>query len=183
MKALSGLLVGILVLLLVVPLPVFPGEVSEPPGDNTDPRISAISVAPALTPAPPSLVRNPQLVVRTTVTPQATGVLILESVPSGASVYIDGTLRGTTPLTLRAIATGVHPISFTLTGYQNYTTKATVTAGAVATSSATLAPVITATITPSVSFPAAGVIPVPVTTIPVDNGHRQPLPLRPSFPW
>ena len=102
--------------------------------------------------------------MRTTVTPQATGVLILESVPSGASVYVDGTLRGTTPLTLRAITTGVHPISFTLTGYQNYTTKATVTAGAVATSSATLAPVITATITPLVSSPAAGVIPVPVTT-------------------
>ncbi len=126
--------------------------------------ISALSAAPALTTAPPSLVRNPQLVVRTIVTPQATGVLILESVPSGASVYVDDTLRGTTPLTLRAITTGVHPISFTLTGYQNYTTKATVTAGAVATSSATLAPVITATSTPSVSTPAAGVIPVPVTT-------------------
>ena len=164
MKELSGLLIGTLVLLLFVPFPVFAGEVSGSPGGDTDPSISAVSAAPALTTAPPSLVRNPQLVVRTTVTPQATGVLILESVPSGALVYVDGTLRGITPLTLRTIATGVHPISFTLTGYLNYTTKATVTAGAVATSSATLAPVITTTITPSVSSPAAGAIPIPVTT-------------------
>jgi len=164
MKELSCLLIGTLVLLLSLPVPVFAVEIPTSPCGVPDQRISALSAAPALTTAPPSLVRNPQLVVKTTVTPQAIGVLILESIPSGASVYIDGTLRGTTPLTLRAIATGVHPISFTLTGYQNYTTKATVTAGAVSRSSATLAPVITATMTPPVSSPVGGVIPIPVTT-------------------
>ncbi len=164
MKELSGLLIVTLVLLLLLPVPVLAVEVSGPSGGVPDPWIRAISVAPARTTAPPSLIRNPQLVVRTTVTLQAAGVLILESVPSGASVYIDGTLKGTTPLTLRTIPTGGHQISFTLTGFQNYTTKATVTAGAVVTSSATLVPVITATISPSVSSPVSGAIPIPVTT-------------------
>jgi Zn-dependent protease len=164
MKELSRLFIGTLVLLLLLPVPVFAGEISMPPGGIPDPRINAMSIAPAVTTAPPLLIKNPQLVVKTNGTLQASGVLILESVPSGASVYVDGTLKGTTPLTLRPIPTGVHPISFTLPGYHDYSTKATVTAGAVVTSSATLVPVITATITPVVSSPVSGAIPVTVPT-------------------
>ena len=107
-------------------------------------------INPVITTAPPSVIINPR-VVRTIITPQTTGVLILESVPTHASVYIDSTLKGTTPLTLRTITTGSHEVSFRLAGYQNYTTKVTVTAGAVATVSGMLSPMITETVSRTVS--------------------------------
>ena len=90
--------------------------------------------------------------MRTIITPRTTGVLILESVPTNASVYVDNTLKGTTPLTLRTITTGSHEVSFRLTGYKNYTTKVTVTTGAVATVSEMLSPIITETVSGTVAF-------------------------------
>ena len=132
---------------------------------------------------------NNSSVVRTIITPQTTGVLILESVPTHASVYIDIPLKGTTPLTLRTITTGSHEVSFRLAGYQNYTTKVTVTAGAVATVSGTLSPTITETVSrtvsPSVSVKSTvtrpqGTIttPPPVTTVspPVNRERSRPPP-------
>ena len=119
-------------------------------GSVPDPSISSMSINPVITTAPPSVIINPR-VVRTIITPQTTGVLILESVPTNASVYIDSTLKGTTPLTLRTITTGSHEVSFRLAGYQNYTTKVTVTAGAVATVSGMLSPIITETVSRTVS--------------------------------
>jgi Zn-dependent protease len=163
MKELSGLCITILIILFLLPVPAYAGDISGHAVSVPDPWISAQSVNPALTTAPPSVIINPRVVVRTTVTPQATGVLILESVPTNASVYVDGTLKGTTPLTLRATATGVHEVSYNLAGYQNYTTKVTVTAGAMATSVGTLSPVITQTITRTVSPAVSGTILVTVT--------------------
>ena len=152
MKALSGLLIGTLVLLLLLPVQVIAGDASGPPGTIQDPSIRAIYINPVITTAPPSVIINPRVViVRTTVTSQATGVLILESVPTNASVYVDSTLKGTTPLTLRTITTGSHEVSFRLAGYQNYTTKVTVTAGAVATLSGMLLPIVTETVSRTVS--------------------------------
>ena len=163
MKEHSGLFIIILVILFLLPVPVFAGNISGPAASVPDPWISARSVNPALTTTPPSVIISPREVVRTTVIPQATGVLILESVPANASVYVDGTLKGTTPLILRATATGVHGVSFSLAGYQNYTTKITVTEGAMATLVGTLSPVITQTITQTVSTTVSGTIPVTVT--------------------
>ena len=181
MKELSGLLIGtLLLLLLLLPVPVFAGDISGPAGSVPDPCISAISIIPVVTTTPPSLVRNPTVVVRTIVTPQATGILILESVPTGASVYVDGTLKGATPLTIRTIVTGVHVVTFTMTGYGDYTTKVTVTAGAVSRSVGTLVPVTTETVTVTVSPPVSvttlvtatvtsgtGITPPPGTTVPI----------------
>ena len=76
-----------------------------------DPSVCALSINPVITPAPTSVIINPRI-VRTIITPQATGVVIFESVPTNASVYIDGTLKGTTPLTLRTITTGSHEVVF-----------------------------------------------------------------------
>jgi Zn-dependent protease len=178
MKELSGLLIGTLVLLLLLPVPVFAGDISGPAGSVPDPCISAISIIPVVTTTPQSLVRNPTVVVRTIVTQQANGILILESVPTGASVYVDGTLKGTTPLTIRTIVTGVHVVTFNMTGYVDYTTKVTVAAGAVARSVGTLVPVtteaVTTTVSPSVSVTTRvtvtsgmGITTPPNTTIPV----------------
>ena len=155
MKELKGLLIGIVLLLLLLPVPVFAGDIPGPAGGISDPRINALSINPVITTAPPPVIINPR-VVRTIITPQVTGVLVLESVPTHASVYIDGTLKGTTPLTLRTIATGIHEVTFSLSGYQNYTTKVTVTASAAATSYATLSPVITDTVTRTVSPSVSG---------------------------
>ena len=173
MKKPSGLLICSLILLLFLPVPVLSGEITGPKGSVPDPSISSMLINPAITTAPPSVIINPR-VVRTIITPQTTGVLILESVPTHASVYIDSTLKGTTPLTLRTITTGSHEVSFRLAGYQNYTTKVTVTAGAVATVSGMLSPIITETVSrtvsPSVSVTSTvtqGTItpPPPVTTV------------------
>ncbi|MFA5348320.1 MAG: PEGA domain-containing protein, partial [Methanoregula sp.] len=190
MKERSALITGIVVLLLLLPVPVPARDTSGPAGSVPGPWIGALSVGPVLTTAPQSLVRNPPLVVRTNVTPQVTGILILESVPTGASVYVDGSLEGTTPLTIRTIATGVHAVSFTLAGYQDYTTKVTVSSGAVARSVGTLVPVTTVPVTSTVatsvspSAPATTVVTVtremvtlipPVTTVslPVTQATQQ----------
>lgn len=52
--------------------------------------------------------------------PQACGVLILNSEPSGAEITIDGQLRGATPATVETICSGNHTFSLSLTGYQDY---------------------------------------------------------------
>jgi hypothetical protein len=162
MKELSCLLFGILVVLLLLPVPVFAGDISGPMGSIHDPSVSAMSINPVITTAPPSVIINPR-VVRTIITPQTTGALILESVPTNASVYVDSTLKGTTPLTLRTITTGSHEVSFRLAGYQNYSTKVTVTAGSIATVSGMLSPIITETITRTVSPSVSGTSTVTVT--------------------
>jgi len=48
---------------------------------------------------------------------EGSGILLVESEPGGASVYVDGRLAGETPLTLRAIAAGVHRVRVLRLGY------------------------------------------------------------------
>ena len=95
--------------------------------------------------------------------------------PSGASVYVDGTLKGITPLTISAIAPGVHAVSFKMAGYQDYTTKVTVTAGAIAKVTGTLVPVTTAAVTRTITPP------VPETTLVTSTG-RIPVAIRTTVP-
>jgi len=89
MKEHSGLFIIIPVILFLLPVLVHAGDISGPASSVPDPWISAQSFNPALTTTPPSVIINPRVVVRTTVIPQATGVLILESVPANASVYVE----------------------------------------------------------------------------------------------
>jgi Zn-dependent protease len=182
MKELSCLLIGSLILLLILPVTVFAGEITGPMGSVPDPSICSVSINPVITTSPTLVIINPR-VVRTIITPQTTGFLILESVPTNASVYVDSTLKGTTPLTLRTITTGSHEVSFRLAGYQDYTTKVTVTAGAVTTLSGMLSPIITETVSrtvsPSVSVTSTVTVtqgtittPPPVTTVPPPASQR-----------
>jgi CRISPR/Cas system-associated exonuclease Cas4 (RecB family) len=48
---------------------------------------------------------------------QKNGVLIVTSHPEPASVYVDGTYRGLTPLTLSDAGSGTHQLTVTATGY------------------------------------------------------------------
>ncbi len=59
----------------------------------------------------------------------ATGGLLIESRPAGASVVIDGKPRGTTPLTVAAMAPGNYRINLSLAGYQPFATTVRVVAG------------------------------------------------------
>jgi serine/threonine protein kinase len=58
-----------------------------------------------------------------------TGRLLVESRPSGASVYIDGRLVGTTRLQIADLAAGAHQVRLELPGHLPLTTSATVVAG------------------------------------------------------
>lgn len=55
--------------------------------------------------------------------------LIIESLPAGAQVFMDGRPVGTTPLTLDAIPTGSHALRLELDGYRRWTASVRVAAG------------------------------------------------------
>jgi hypothetical protein len=74
----------------------------------------------------------------------STGDLNVFSVPSGASVYMNGEYRGETradgPLYITAVVPGTYTVTLKKGGYTDYTTTAQVQAGATAEISAALQP-------------------------------------------
>src|SRR5262245_21502753 len=60
----------------------------------------------------------------------AVGSLVVQSDPAGAAVYVDGRFAGQTPLTLAAIAPGVHRVQLARAGYLENSRLVTVKAGA-----------------------------------------------------
>jgi len=75
---------------------------------------------PARTPTPFSRT-PPQPPARTGATAAGRGSLTVESRPSGARVFLDGRLVGTTPLTWAGIPAGDHSIRLEHDGYTNWT--------------------------------------------------------------
>jgi hypothetical protein len=71
----------------------------------------------------------------------STGSFYLTSDPSGARIYLDGSYRGTTSMLLSGLTTGSHVIRFSQSGYNDYSTAATVYAGQIRAVSVTLIPV------------------------------------------
>ncbi|NLD56587.1 MAG: PEGA domain-containing protein [Methanomicrobiales archaeon] len=57
--------------------------------------------------------------------------MIIDSIPSGARVFIDGSAAGTTPFTSESVATGDHTILLTLAGYADFPSTGTVPPGGV----------------------------------------------------
>jgi hypothetical protein len=55
--------------------------------------------------------------------------MVIDSIPSGAQVYIDGSLKGITPVTIRSITTGDHAVMLKMTGYADFPSTATIPAG------------------------------------------------------
>lgn len=74
-------------------------------------------------------------------TPDTTGQIFAYSTPGGASVYVDNAYRGFTPVTLSGILAGTHTITFKLNGYQDYSTTAVVSGGAITNVPASLNPI------------------------------------------
>ena len=77
--------------------------------------------------------------------PVTTGSISCTTTPSGASVTLDGTLQTgvITPATLTNVSAGSHTVTFALSGYNACPVTVSVTAGATATASCTLVPVVT----------------------------------------
>ncbi len=58
-----------------------------------------------------------------------TGTLSVSSTPSGGAVSLDGSSRGTTPLTLPKVSSGLHTLTVTLPGYYAFTRKVMISTG------------------------------------------------------
>jgi hypothetical protein len=58
-----------------------------------------------------------------------TGALRFDSRPSGAAVYLDGRLLGTTPLQVSELEPRAYQVRLELTGHRAWTTTSTVVAG------------------------------------------------------
>lgn len=69
------------------------------------------------------------------------GSISVTSVPAGASVFLDGQIRGSTPLTLSDIPSGSHSVMVQAEGYQEYTSAVVVSPGAATQVDASLSPV------------------------------------------
>jgi hypothetical protein len=57
------------------------------------------------------------------------GVLVIDSRPSGANVFVDGKLAGRTPVEVSSVDAGSHALRLELDGYQRWTSAVRVVAG------------------------------------------------------
>lgn len=95
----------------------------------------------------------------------STGSILVATDPTGASVSVDGTARGTTPVTITDLSAGQHTVSVTKDGYADYSAKVTVTGSETLPLSLTLVPLPATTARPSTQA-----IPEETTT-PVTTGN------------
>ncbi|MBT8507577.1 hypothetical protein AZH53_03970 [Methanomicrobiaceae archaeon CYW5] len=72
--------------------------------------------------------------------PQDNGSIIITSTPESAEVYLDGTLKGSTPLEIPDIPPGIYTVKLTKSGYEDYQETVNVVGGQTEQVSATLAP-------------------------------------------
>ena len=122
--------------------------------------VTAMDLAPVTSPTlqPVRVI----IVPVTTVTTAAMGAISLASVPSGATVSIDGSVMGTTPYTIRTLSAGTHSLILQLAGYQEYSATFTITAGGLNQQTYTLVPLTTVTTSP----PGISVLTATMTTTP-----------------
>jgi hypothetical protein len=98
---------------------------SERPSRSLDVRLTAQAAAATQKSTPPA----PKPVPPTSKPVAATGTMVVESRPAGASVTVNGTARGVTPLTIDAIAPGDYRIVMSMKGFVNFVTTVRVVAG------------------------------------------------------
>lgn len=101
-----------------------------------------------------SVPRNDVMKVPRTLQPLAQGSITVESVPPGATVYLDDKAVGITPLTLNEIPAGPHMIRISGEGFQDLISSVEVTGGGTAMVSEILIPT-----TPSGGKSSAGLSP------------------------
>lgn len=102
-----------------------------------------------------------------TPTPEYGQILVLSS-PAGANVFLDNSLRGITPLTIKAVSNGPHTVTLRLEGYEDFMQELTVTADAPQVNAA-LTPRAAETGTPTATSPAGATVsasPASTQTVP-----------------
>ena len=57
-----------------------------------------------------------------------TGILVLDSRPPGAKIFLDGTQVGTTPMLLQAVRAGEHAVRMERDGHKNWSSSVRVVA-------------------------------------------------------
>ena len=106
--------------------------------------VTRVATVPADVTAPttvPADVSRPTIVpADVTARPTATGSLQVASRPSGAQVFVDDNLIGTTPFLLSNVTAGSRSLRIELSGYQTWTTSVHIKASARARVSANLEP-------------------------------------------
>ena len=84
----------------------------------------------ALSAAQPTVTVDAKLSASAPPAPEATtGVLVIESRPTGATVFVDGRRVGTTPMSLPDASPGTHRIRLEMTGFSPWVTTANIQAG------------------------------------------------------
>jgi hypothetical protein len=63
---------------------------------------------------------------------QTTGSISVDSIPSNASIYLDGSYQGTTPMTIKSVKADSYTITLRLTGYQDWSQTIRIVAGEIA---------------------------------------------------
>jgi hypothetical protein len=75
---------------------------------------------------------SPMPATPTPATPGTTGrfsgILVLDSRPPGAKIFLDGILVGTTPMLLQAVRAGEHAVRMERDGYKNWSSSVRVVA-------------------------------------------------------
>jgi hypothetical protein len=99
------------------------------PARTLDVRLSTAAAAAPPRPSTPASIGKPAA---------TTGVLEVDSRPSGAAVTINGRPSGSTPLVLNELAPGEYRILLSMPGYQEFTTTVRVVAGERARAAASL---------------------------------------------
>lgn len=103
------------------------------------------------------------------ITSDAVGSIDLESSPSGASIYLDGTLKGTTPLVIDDLEVGSYKLIIKKDGYTDWTRTVKITNGGTTSYDAVLEAKTTATTATSAptTMPTATVRTTRISTITV----------------
>lgn len=119
--------------------------------------------------------------LRTTAPMAGYALLSVTSSPSGATVMLDGSSLGTTPITNARVTTGTHTILVQKAGYHDVTESFTVPADASAQKSYTLRPVTAATTPVTTKLPKVSLAPVPgIPPVEKENVYAD---IRISRPW
>ncbi|MDD1725129.1 MAG: PEGA domain-containing protein [Methanospirillum sp.] len=102
--------------------------------------------------------------VRVILSPATSGTLQVTSAPSGANVFVNGSIAGITPVTLTDIPVGETKIRLTLPGYQEWTGTTSVAPGQVTPVSGTLIQIAVNTSVPAPIETTPEMTPVPEPT-------------------
>ena len=145
---------------------------------------SATSIPPTSPTPVPSLARLVQPIrVLPVVTTQAPAVtLVLDSVPAGAQVTIDGIVVGRTPYASGTLSAGSHTLVLSMTGYADYPATFTISPALQTRLSYTLNALPTVPVTVPVSSVTTPILRVPVTPLKTITPFTPALPPSPVLP-